>query len=163
MGLALFAFTSTYAIIRYNVNLNGKEPHSNIVMYLLDKGSCWTALWMMVVSPFAGNLLALGSIYQQWSKIGFVQKMVRARERICFYFNKCLTIQYLTPSCHSLFHHFRLPYSALYSWSHQRSCSYLAGYFGLLGGTCTLCSVGLSVLCTLVSRLTSRNYPVHVG
>ena len=76
----MFAFTSVYAIARYNVNLNGKEPHSNIIMYLLDKGTCWTALWMMVVSPFAGNLLALGSIYQNWAKINFFQKIVRARE-----------------------------------------------------------------------------------
>jgi len=76
MGLAMFAFTSVYAIARYNVNLNGKEPHSNIIMYLLDKGTCWTALWMMVVSPFAGNLLALGSIYQNWAKIHFFQKIV---------------------------------------------------------------------------------------
>ena len=28
------------------------------------------------VSPFAGNLLALGSIYQKWSDIDFFQKMV---------------------------------------------------------------------------------------
>jgi len=76
MGIAMFAFTSMYAIIRYNVNLNGKEPHSNIIMYLLDKGTCWTALWMMVVSPFAGNLLALGSIFQKWSDINLFQKMV---------------------------------------------------------------------------------------
>ena len=69
-------FTSTYAIIRYNINLNGKEPHSNIVMYLLDKAFAWTGLWMMVVSPFAGNLLALGSIYREWSKIDSLQKIV---------------------------------------------------------------------------------------
>jgi len=76
MGLAVMLFTSTYAIIRYNINLNGKEPHSNIVMYLLDKGFAWTGLWMMAVSPFAGNLLALASIYQKWSNVDFVQKMV---------------------------------------------------------------------------------------
>ena len=78
MGLVVFVFTAMYAILRYNINVNGSEPHSNIVMYLLDKAFAWTGLWMMVVSPFAGNLLALGSIYQKWSKIDFLQKIVRA-------------------------------------------------------------------------------------
>ena len=32
---------------------------------------------MMVVSPFAGNLLTLNSIYQKWSNIGYIQKIVR--------------------------------------------------------------------------------------
>jgi hypothetical protein len=77
MGLAVFAFTAMYAIVRYDINVNGTEPHSNIPMYILDKAVCWTALWMMVVSPFAGNLLALGSVYQKWSRIHFVQKIVR--------------------------------------------------------------------------------------
>lgn len=76
LGMAMFAFTGMYAILRYNVNVNGSEPHSNIVMYLLDKAFAWTGLWMMVVSPFAGNLLAIGSIYQQWSQVGFLQKLV---------------------------------------------------------------------------------------
>ena len=64
MGLAMMLFTSTYAIVRYDVSLNGSEPHSNIVMYLLDKGCYWTA-------PYAGNILALGSIYQKWPKFNF--------------------------------------------------------------------------------------------
>ena len=38
MGLAVFALTAMYAILRYNVNVNGSEPHSNIVMYI--QGVC---------------------------------------------------------------------------------------------------------------------------
>jgi hypothetical protein len=66
-----------YAIIRYDKSLCGKEPHVNIPMYLVDKAIAWTALSMMVVSPFAGNLLTLNSIYQKWSNIGYLQKIVR--------------------------------------------------------------------------------------
>ena len=98
MGLAVMLFTSTYAIIRYNINLNGKEPHSNIVMYLLDKGFAWTGLWMMAVSPFAGNLLALASIYQKWSNVNFVQKVVRrwdSNKLIVFLLNINLFICFL--------------------------------------------------------------------
>ena len=79
MGLAIFAFTAMYAIVRYDVNVNGVEPHANIPMYLLDKAFAWTGLWMMVVSPFAGNLLALLSIYEKWSNIDFLQKAVRCK------------------------------------------------------------------------------------
>lgn len=76
LGLAIFAFSSVYAIVRYDKNLNGVEPHANIPMYLLDKGFAWTGLWMVVVSPFAGNLLTLCSVYQKWSTIPFHQQLV---------------------------------------------------------------------------------------
>jgi hypothetical protein len=66
MGFAVFFFTTMYAIVRYDKSLSGKEPHVNIPVYLLDKAFVWTGLWMMVVAPFAGNLLALDSIYQKW-------------------------------------------------------------------------------------------------
>jgi len=67
MGFAMFFFTAMYALIRYDKSMSGSEPHANIPMYLVDKAIAWTALWMMVVSPFAGNLLALYSNYQKWS------------------------------------------------------------------------------------------------
>ncbi len=68
MGLAVFAFTAMYAIIRYDMNMNEVEPHANIPMYLLDKAFAWNDLWMMVVSPFAGNLLALLPIYKKMAQ-----------------------------------------------------------------------------------------------
>jgi hypothetical protein len=77
MGFAVFFFTTIYAIVRYDKSLSGKEPHVNIPMYLLDKAIAWTGLWMMVVAPFAGNLLTLNSIYQKRSNIDFLQKIVR--------------------------------------------------------------------------------------
>jgi hypothetical protein len=51
----------------HTTNVNGVEPHANKPMYLLDKAFAWTGLWMMVVSPFAGNLLSLLSTYEKWS------------------------------------------------------------------------------------------------
>ena len=76
LGLAIFAFTSTYAIVRYDKNFNGVEPHANIPMYLLDKSFAWTGLWMVVVSPFAGNLLTLCSVYQKWTTVPLHQQLV---------------------------------------------------------------------------------------
>jgi hypothetical protein len=71
-------------------------------MYLLDKGFAWTGLWMMVVSPFAGNLLALGSIYEKWSNIDTFQKIVRSLKiDFCLSLNasyKKLVHYHLTPS-----------------------------------------------------------------
>jgi hypothetical protein len=55
MGFAMFFFTTMYALIRYDKSMSGSEPHANIPMYIVDKAIAWTALWMMVVSPFAGN------------------------------------------------------------------------------------------------------------
>jgi len=76
MGFAMFCFTGTYAIVRYHENINGSEPSSNILMYLLDKGYCWTGLWMMVISPFAGNLLALWNLYEKFGSLSFLHKIV---------------------------------------------------------------------------------------
>jgi len=56
--------------------LNGAEPNGNIVMYLLDKAFAWTGLWIMVVSPFAGNLLALGGLYKRYFSLPLTDKFV---------------------------------------------------------------------------------------
>jgi len=76
MGFVMFLFCSTYAIVRYHEKLNGKEPTSNIPMYLLDKGYCWVALWMMVVSPMAGNVLALQALFDKFWDLNFLYKLV---------------------------------------------------------------------------------------
>ena len=76
MGLAVFCFTAFYAITRYSVDANGSEPNGNIPMYLLDKAFAWTGLWMMAVSPFAGNVLALGALYNRFSSLPFLDKFV---------------------------------------------------------------------------------------
>ena len=76
MGLATFAFAAMYTIVRYHVNVNGSEPTAQIPMYLLDKAFAWTGLWMMVVSPFAGNILAISSLMGRFGSLGFMDKMV---------------------------------------------------------------------------------------
>ena len=76
VGFAVFAFTSVYAIVRYNVNFNGSEPTEQIPMYLLDKSYGWTGLWMMVVSPFAGNLLAIGALCGRFRELPLMDKSV---------------------------------------------------------------------------------------
>ena len=100
MGLAIFVFTTTYAIVRYDKSLSGKEPHVNIPMYLVDKAIAWTALWMMVVSPFAGNLLTLNSIYQKWSNIGNLQKIVRRKSLNCL--TRTIKLTLALPLRHSI-------------------------------------------------------------
>jgi len=83
MGFAMFCFTGMYTILRYHENVNGKVPDSNVVMYLLNKAYAWTGLWMMVISPFAGNLLALGSLYGKFGSLPFFQKLVTLFCSIC--------------------------------------------------------------------------------
>ncbi len=77
-----------YAIVRYDKNLNGTYDHSNIPMYLFNKAIAWTALWMMVVSPFAGNILVLKSVYEKWATVDPIQKFVRdlAEPSFVFFF-----------------------------------------------------------------------------
>lgn len=45
-------------------------------MYLLDKAFAWTGLWMVVMSPFAGNILTLASIVKNRSKVSGFQQLV---------------------------------------------------------------------------------------
>ena len=69
MGFAMFFFMTMYALIRYDKSMSGSEPHANISMYLVDKAIAWTALWMMVVLPFAGNsrpILNLPKVVEYW-------------------------------------------------------------------------------------------------
>jgi len=76
LGFAIFIFTSIYAIVRYNEYFNGSEPTEQIPMYLLDKSIGWTGLWMMVVSPYAGNMLALSALYSDFGKLPILDKAV---------------------------------------------------------------------------------------
>lgn len=76
VAVAMTLFTCTYAICRYSEHINGSYPNSIIPLYILDKGIAWAALWMMVVSPFAGNLLAMQAIWLRWSKTGIMDKLV---------------------------------------------------------------------------------------
>ena len=69
MGFAMFFFMTMYALIRYDKSMSGSEPHANIPMYIVDKAIAWTALWMMVVLPFAGNsrpILNLPKVVEYW-------------------------------------------------------------------------------------------------
>ena len=63
LSFALLFCTFVYAYCRYSEHLNGKYRDHMVPMYILDKAVCWTALWMMVVSPLAGNLLALRAMF----------------------------------------------------------------------------------------------------
>lgn len=76
MGFAVFCFCSFYAITRYSEDVNGAVPNGHIWMYLLDKAFAWTGLWMMAVSPFGGNMLALGALYNRFGSLPFMDKMV---------------------------------------------------------------------------------------
>jgi len=76
LGFAIFIFTSIYAIVRYNEYFNGSEPTQQIPMYLLDKSIGWTGLWMMVVSPYAGNMLALSALWSRFGKLPILDKVV---------------------------------------------------------------------------------------
>jgi len=76
MGFAVFVFTSIYAIVRYNEHFNGSEPTQQIPMYLLDKSIGWTGLWMMVVSPYAGNMLAIGALCGRFGELPMIDKVV---------------------------------------------------------------------------------------
>ena len=76
LGFAVFCFTAFYAITRYSKDVNGSEPNEQIVMYLLDKAFAWTGLWMMVVSPYAGNMLAIGALYEKFGSLPFMDKCV---------------------------------------------------------------------------------------
>jgi len=75
-GIAMTCFTAFYAICRYSEDVNGAEPNDQIVMYLMDKAFCWTGLWMMVVSPYAGNMLALGALWKKFGSLPFMDKIV---------------------------------------------------------------------------------------
>lgn len=76
LGSACLMFCIAYAIIRYSEKFNGAYPGSMIPMYIIDKGIAWTGLWMMVVSPFAGNLLALGAMCNRFGSLRVVDKLV---------------------------------------------------------------------------------------
>lgn len=76
LGLAILLYTWCYAVTRYSVTFNGKYPWSMIPMYVTDKAIAWTALWLMVVSPFAGNLLAMKGIIERWSRTSIWDKLM---------------------------------------------------------------------------------------
>jgi len=76
LGLATFATTASYAVSRYSVSFNGKYPWSMVPLYILDKSVAWTGLWMLIISPFAGNLLALYGTFRIRDQIGSVDYAV---------------------------------------------------------------------------------------
>lgn len=65
--LAIFSFTFGYAFTRYSELVNGGYGWTMVPLYISDKALCWAGLWMFLVSPFAGNLLALGATSKNWS------------------------------------------------------------------------------------------------
>jgi len=76
LGLATFVTTASYAVTRYSVSFNGKYPWSMVPLYIIDKSVAWTGLWMLIISPFAGNLLALQGIRTSSSSIQRVDSWV---------------------------------------------------------------------------------------
>merc|ERR1711937_7920 len=76
LGLATFVTTASYAVTRYSVSFNGKYPWSMVPLYILDKSVAWTGLWMLIISPFAGNLLALQGTIKSCGSMGCVDYLV---------------------------------------------------------------------------------------
>ena len=77
LALSITIFTCIfYATCRYSESINSIYPKSVSQVYILDKAIAWTALWMMIVSPFAGNLLVIRTIWMHWSKTCTLDKMV---------------------------------------------------------------------------------------
>jgi hypothetical protein len=77
LSLAIFIFSFTYAYTRYSEYVNGAYPDTMVPMYILDKGISWASLWMMVVCPFAGNILTMGAAIQEnWSATTVMDKIL---------------------------------------------------------------------------------------
>ena len=75
LGFAVFLVGFGYAFTRYTEWVNGKYGITMIPLYLVDKGISWTALWMMSAAPFAGNLLALSTVFSSWDKANSIDKV----------------------------------------------------------------------------------------
>lgn len=89
VGIACFIFTATYAITRYSQNFNGGEPDRSILMYLLDKAFAWTGLWMMVISPYAGNVLALRGLYGRFGSLSLMYKVITVMSTLLMFIPIC--------------------------------------------------------------------------
>ena len=59
LSFVVYATGFGYVFTRYSQHVNGSYPDTMIPLYIADKAFGWTALWMMSVAPFAGNLLAI--------------------------------------------------------------------------------------------------------
>jgi len=76
LGLATFVATAGYCITRDLEIFNGKYPFSMLPLYVFDKAFAWTGLWMLIISPFAGNLLALHGVMKSCGNLGFMDYLV---------------------------------------------------------------------------------------
>ena len=76
LGAAVFLFAFAYAFTRYSVWVNGGYDYTMIPLYIMDKAIAWTALWMISVAPFAGNLLMLINAFSNWEVMSCVDKLV---------------------------------------------------------------------------------------
>jgi len=76
LSVCMLLFCSGWAITRYSEDFNGKYPWKMVPMYILDKAIAWVALWMMVISPFAGNILTLETLYGNFGNIHIGNKLL---------------------------------------------------------------------------------------
>jgi len=76
LSVAMTLFTTVYAVFLHHEGINGKYPSSMMPHYIFDKAIAWTALWMMVVPSFAGNLLVIKSVWERVEKAIVVDKAV---------------------------------------------------------------------------------------
>lgn len=74
--VGLFLFTFGYAFTRYSDKVNGGYPYTMVPFYTADKALCWAGLWMFLVPPFAGNILALSASFKNWSTLSVIDKML---------------------------------------------------------------------------------------
>lgn len=74
LGLAVLLFGFGYAFTRYSEWVNGDYPYTMMPLYVLDKAIAWTALWMISVSPFAGNLLTVLHVFSNLGQANGVDR-----------------------------------------------------------------------------------------
>jgi len=77
LSLAIFLFTFGYAFTRYSEYVNGNYPNTMVPMYLMNKAVAWTSLWMIIVCPFAGNILTMGAVIKdKWAATTIMDKFL---------------------------------------------------------------------------------------
>jgi len=79
LSIAIFIYAFGYAYTRYSEHVNGGYPNTMMPLYVADKGVSWVALWMLVVCPFAGNILTMGAaIKKNWSATTILDRLLIA-------------------------------------------------------------------------------------
>ena len=77
LSIAIFIYAFGYAYTRYSEHVNGGYPNTMMPLYVADKGIFCGSLWMLVVYPFAGDILTTGAaIKKNWSATTILDKIL---------------------------------------------------------------------------------------